>query len=234
MTIDLYGPLGIRKYVWTCLGLSQSPLVYNLAIHELVPRPDQYPPDYHSWNISNQMDESPLPQESFHELVEESEGGRWSLYRDRMLKVEAAVLRHRIPCWGFVVTERSSPGRLDTVKLTERGILPGPIYGKLKAGQQVTLGTGEILDPRDFLGPDIPGRKLAILGDTCDSRELANIGQDLDLLGEDPVTLSRQVSMRRPTVHSELCEINITISGIHLALFSSRGHYGGQAEGEVH
>ena len=183
VTIDLYGPLGIRKYVWTCLGLSRSPLVFRLAIHELVPRPDQYPPDWDSWQVSHVMEEPPLPQESFHELLEHSEGS-WSLHQDRMVRVEAAVLRHRIPSFGFVVTERSSPGRLDTAKLTGRGILPGPIYGKLKSGHPVTLDSGETLQPADFLGPNIPGRKLAILGDTCDSSELANIAQDLDLLGE--------------------------------------------------
>ena len=115
MTIDLYGPLGIRKYVWTCLGLSRSPLVFKLAIHELVPRPDQYPPDWDSWSVSHQLEEPPLSQESLHELVEYS-GSGWSLYQDRLLRVEAAVLRHRIPSFGFVITERSSPGRLDTVR----------------------------------------------------------------------------------------------------------------------
>ena len=53
------------------------------------------------------------------------------------LNVVAAALRHRVPSWGFVITERSGPGRLNTERLGEIGIRPGPIYGKLKAGQKV-------------------------------------------------------------------------------------------------
>ena len=186
VTIDLYGPEGLRKYVWTCLGLSRSPLVFKLAVHEIIPREDQYPPDWDTWEVSHQMTERPLPQESSYERLEYSEAVRgWSLHQEKMLRVEAAALRHRIPSFGFVITERSSPGRLDTDKLAELGILPGPIYGKLKSGQTVTLDSGQTLQPDQFLGPSLPGRKLAILGDTCDSSELQLIAKDLDLLGEN-------------------------------------------------
>ena len=54
----------------------------------------------------------------------------------------AAALRHRIPSYGFVITEKSSPGRLNTEKLEEIGIRPGPIYGKLKARQKVCIVLG--------------------------------------------------------------------------------------------
>ena len=50
----------------------------------------------------------------------------------------AAALRHRIPSWGFLVIEPSSPGKLDTEKLTAAGVNPGPAYGKLKAGHKVS------------------------------------------------------------------------------------------------
>ena len=52
------------------------------------------------------------------------------------------------------------------------GIRPGPIFGKLKAGQTVHF-EGQTLDPKDFVGPDIPGRQVAVCGDTCDSSELS-------------------------------------------------------------
>ena len=155
-------------------------------MHEIIPREDQHPPDWDTWDVSQEMTEPPLPQESFYERLEYSEAVRgWSLHQDKMVRVEAAVLRHRIPSFGFVITERSSPGRLDTEKLAVLGILPGPIYGKLKSGQAVTLESGQRLEPDQFLGPSLPGRKLAILGDTCDSSELQFIANNLDLLGEN-------------------------------------------------
>ena len=51
----------------------------------------------------------------------------------------AAALRHRIPSYGFIITEKSGPGRLNTEKLEEIGIRLGPIYGKLKARQKVCI-----------------------------------------------------------------------------------------------
>ena len=32
---------------------------------------------------------------------------------------------------------------------------------------------GQTLDPKDFVGPDISGRQVAVCGDTCDSSELS-------------------------------------------------------------
>ena len=160
--------------------------MFRLAVHEIIPRADQYPPDWDSWQVGHQMTEPPLAQESSYERLEYSEAVRgWSLHQDKMVRVEAEALSHRIPSFGFVITERSSPGRLDTDKLAELGILPGPIFGKLKSGQAVTLDTGQTLRPEEFLGPCSPGRRLAILGDTCDSSELQLIAKDLDLLGEN-------------------------------------------------
>ena len=99
----------------------------------------------------------------------------------------AAALKHRIPSFGFIITERNSPGRLNSDKLSGMGIHPGPIYGKLKAGHKVTLDSGDVLDPGDYLGPEVPGRRLAILGDTCDSREVVDVAGNLDVLGNTSI-----------------------------------------------
>jgi ribonuclease Z len=39
--IDVFGPLGLRKYLTTSLSLARSPLPYKYRICELVPDPDQ-------------------------------------------------------------------------------------------------------------------------------------------------------------------------------------------------
>jgi len=97
--------------------------------------------------------------------------------------VEAAALAHRVPSFGFVVTEAAVAGKLDSARLLAAGIRPGPIYGRLKAGQEVAW-EGAVLRPADFLGPEAAGRRVAVLGDTADSAELvALVGEEgLDLL----------------------------------------------------
>jgi len=96
--------------------------------------------------------------------------------------VVAAALKHRIPSFGFIVSEKDSPGKLDSARLLELGVKPGPIFGKLKNGYKVVLDSGKELDPKDYVGPDIPGRKIAVMGDTCDSSEIIPFSTNLDVL----------------------------------------------------
>jgi len=169
--------------VTTSLSLSRSPLIYKVVIHEMIPRLDQYPDDWKSWDFEHEQTDLTLPQEKSHSRVSfDEDSGCWPLVQDTGLTVVAAALRHRVPSWGFVITERSGPGRLNTERLGEIGIRPGPIYGKLKAGQKVTLDSGVVLDPEEYLGPPVHGRSLAILGDTCDSSELLTCAPTLDVL----------------------------------------------------
>ena len=100
------------------------------------------------------------------------------------MKVTAAALKHRIPSFGFIISEKPSPGKLDSKKLSDFGVPPGPIFGKLKSGLKVKLDSGLELDPAKFVGPEVPGRKIAIMGDTCDSSEILPLAQDLDVLGK--------------------------------------------------
>jgi len=42
--VEIYGPLGLRKFLHTTLGLSGSSLMIRISVTELVPRPDMYHP----------------------------------------------------------------------------------------------------------------------------------------------------------------------------------------------
>eukprot|EP00092_Neocalanus_flemingeri_P010078 GFUD01010861.1.p1 GENE.GFUD01010861.1~~GFUD01010861.1.p1 ORF type:complete len:372 (+),score=92.96 GFUD01010861.1:251-1366(+) len=180
--VEIYGPKGLRKFVHTTLGLSRSGLAFKIVIFELVPRSDMYPPDWGQLGVEHELPSAEkLPVEVGHTNIETSDSS-WKLFSDGQYSVSAAALKHRIPSFGFVISESSSPGPLDSKKLAEKGVKPGPIYGQLKKGESVKLESGEILNPLDYLGPDIPGRKVAILGDTCDSSEMIPISEDLDVL----------------------------------------------------
>ena len=97
-------------------------------------------------------------------------------------EVKAAVLQHRIPCFGYVVHEKDKPGSLNVQKLKELGVKPGPVYAQIKSGIQVQMDNGEVIKPDDVLGPPKKGRKVTILGDTKDSSEMLSICQDSDVI----------------------------------------------------
>ena len=53
-------------------------------------------------------------------------------------------LKHRIPCFGYVIQESDKPGKLDVEKAKKLGVKPGPDLGLLKSGKSViAVGTGQ-------------------------------------------------------------------------------------------
>lgn len=96
-------------------------------------------------------------------VVEIDEG---IVYEDGQFTVEAVHLEHRIESFGFRIREADQTGRLDVAKLKALGVPPGPLYGQLKQGLTVELPDGRKVCGADVIGPPIPGRVIAILGDT--------------------------------------------------------------------
>merc|ERR1711974_35616 len=126
-----------------------------------------------NWDVEQELTGAPLPQErTYKRLKADDETGDWCVLKEGKVEVQAAALAHRIPSFGFLIIEAPDTGKLDSARLLEVGIKPGPIYGKLKAGLTVEF-EGKTLCPKEFLGPEIPGRRLAILGDTKDSSWLS-------------------------------------------------------------
>jgi ribonuclease Z len=81
------------------------------------------------------------------------------------------------------MNENDKPGKLDALKLKkDYDINPGPVYGKIKSGEVIKLDDGKQINPEDYLSPSLPGRKLAIFGDTYDSYHMALICKGSDLL----------------------------------------------------
>eukprot|EP00088_Acartia_fossae_P068588 TRINITY_DN8735_c0_g1_i1.p1 TRINITY_DN8735_c0_g1~~TRINITY_DN8735_c0_g1_i1.p1 ORF type:complete len:370 (+),score=54.85 TRINITY_DN8735_c0_g1_i1:52-1161(+) len=181
-TVEIYGPVGLRKYIATTLSLSRSPLSFRISVIEIIPRDDQYPDNWNDWKVEHEIDSAlKLPQESQYrrECYDEELKG-WKLLDDaKGFVVHAAALEHRIPSFGFQILEPSSPGQLDVKKLQETGLKPGPAYSKLKNGIPVHHD-GIDLQPTDFIGPSIPGREIIIFGDTRNSDEILNFAKNPD------------------------------------------------------
>ena len=114
-------------------------------------------------------------------------GLTWTVLLSRGVRVVAAQLRHRVPCWGYVFQER----------MQRLGPAPPPDAGR---GQQAadpaaaaaasasdSDGEGGSGAPPSGGGQLLvrPGRKLVILGDTCDSSAIAPLARNCDLLSHE-------------------------------------------------
>ena len=85
-------------------------------------------------------------------------------------------VEHRVPAYGYAFVEDTRPGRFDVEAARARGIQPGPAYHQLQQGETVDGVT-----PEDVMGPDRPGRRIVISGDTapCQGTEAFAHGADV-------------------------------------------------------
>src|ERR1051325_5933804 len=58
------------------------------------------------------------------------------IFEDEEYEVSCAWLKHNVPDLGFRIREKDRPGRFDVEKAREMGIPSGPIYGRLKRGEE--------------------------------------------------------------------------------------------------
>lgn len=119
-----------------------------------------------------------------HSVVSPSRDGdgslSWHLCDTPNYSVSAGSLLHTVPCWGYVFREKDQPGSLDLEKLMASPLgskRMGPWLAALKQGATVEGVTRE-----DVCGPTLVGRKLVVLGDTCDASGVAHLAQNANLL----------------------------------------------------
>lgn len=61
------------------------------------------------------------------------------------------------PVMAFICECKPRPGTLSLEKCLELGVPKGPMLGKLKNGETLTLANGRIVRPEDVKEPDDPG-----------------------------------------------------------------------------
>ncbi|EOK2351205.1 MBL fold metallo-hydrolase [Escherichia coli] len=80
-------------------------------------------------------------------------------------------LEHPLECYGYRIEEHDKPGALNAQALKAAGVPPGPLFQALKAGKTIMLEDGRQINGADYLAAPVPGKALAIFGDTgpCDA-----------------------------------------------------------------
>lgn len=96
--------------------------------------------------------------------------------------VSYGLLKHGIPCYGYRVEEKPKAGTLDVAKLKADGIQEGPLFGRIKNGETIKLEDGRIINGKDYIGEDIPGRIVAIIGDTKPTDIILDLVKDADVM----------------------------------------------------
>lgn len=111
--------------------------------------------------------------------------------------IAAVPVRHKGEAYGYVLVEDERPGHLDPQLAQRLGVTPGPDFGRLQRGETVGGVT-----PAQVMGPDRPGRKIAISGDTAPCEALLVAAHEADLLVHEATFAEEEAERARQTSHS--------------------------------
>lgn len=204
--IDIYGPEGIRDMIRAVMQTSFSRITVPYRVHELkniayLHGKFSQPPRV--YNINTSFVPRFGEREGGRDIYPD-ENGIYHLASDDVLTVKAAAIQHTVPCVGYVVEEKDPIPTLDVDKVASlvesnkdelqqikarsgrgRPFAYKEFYAELKnLGQDevFTFPDGTVVRGRDIHFPPRRGRKLVVLGDTCDASGIRSIAMDADIL----------------------------------------------------
>lgn len=135
----------------------------------------------------------------FHEFNETSLG---KIFENEKFSVYAEKLDHTTFCVGFRVIQKDLEGTLDAEKLRAAGVPFGPLFGKVKSGENVVLEDGREIIASDYLSPPRPGKVVTILGDTRRCHASVRLGVNADILVHESTYGKGDETMARKHGHS--------------------------------
>lgn len=124
------------------------------------------------------------------------------VFEDHKFKVTAQVLDHGIKSFGYRIEEADDTGDLLVDKLKAENIPAGPLYGKLKRGEDVLLPDGRTLFSKDYLGQKRQGRIVTIFGDTRPTKASINLAKNADVMVHESTFSAGQEKMAKNYFHS--------------------------------
>jgi ribonuclease Z len=107
------------------------------------------------------------------------------------------AVEHRTSAYGYAIAEAERRGRFDEARGRELGIEPGPVVGRLLAGETV-----EGVSPEQVIGPPRPGRSVVISGDTAPCDAVVDAARGADLLIHEATFADEESDRARQTSHS--------------------------------
>lgn len=133
----------------------------------------------------------------FHEITAEG-----IIFEDQKFKVICRKLKHGIQSFGYRIEEADHQGMLQADKVKEAGIPFGPMYGKLKKGETITLEDGRTFNGKEFIGETQKGRIVTILGDTKKTKNNVLLAENASILVHESTFDGANRKMARDYNHS--------------------------------
>ena len=122
--------------------------------------------------------------------------------RDGYEIVPFAVNHRGSSSLGFTLVEETRKGRFDPDRARELGIPEGPMWGLIHRGQPVTLDDGRVIQSSELVGPQRPGRRVVVTGDTRPCPATVEHSRNADLLIHEATFGDEEAERAVETGHS--------------------------------
>ena len=110
-----------------------------------------------------------------HTVVDDS-----IIYKQDDFIVRSKKMKHTVTDYAYMIEEIRQPKFIKS-KALELNVPPGPLFGKLQAGYEVTVD-GVVIKPEQVLGPPRKGVKLVFSGDTIPQESMIEFARGVDVL----------------------------------------------------
>jgi ribonuclease Z len=117
-------------------------------------------------------------------------------------RILAFRVSHGLAANGYAFAEVPRPGRFDLETARALGVPEGPLFGRLQAGETVTLEGGEEVRADQVLGPPRPGRTIVLTGDTAPAATVLEVAHLADLLVHEATFSEEERGRADETLHS--------------------------------
>ncbi len=187
--LRIYGPRGVKEFLLSALRLTRMRIPRDFFIHELIDTPEEASAIMAREAASGVNSAAGLtlhdPSEPASNTLVlptlDAAGNRtWNLYDGPAFQMMAGAIAHTVPCWGYVFREHDQPGALDLERL-----MVSPLGSKRLGPWLQALKNGETIEGvrrEDVCGPTLVGRKVVVMGDTCDPAGIAHLAHKCNLL----------------------------------------------------
>jgi ribonuclease Z len=125
-----------------------------------------------------------------------------TIFEDEEYAVACLPLHHRVPAFGYRVTEKDRQGRFDVERAAALGIPAGPLYGRLKRGETITLPDGRTVAGAELTGPPRRGRTVVYCTDTTYCENSVTLARSADLLIHEATFADEDAPLARQSAHS--------------------------------
>ena len=136
-------------------------------------------------------------------------------YQNNGFNVEAHMLNHGIPSFGYRIEAPYTSGKIDVSALKEIGLEPGPKYQDVKNNETFEYN-GIIYNSKDFKGDAVKGPVIAIFGDTmpCQNEEI--IADHANVMVHESTYIEGDKSLANNYHHSHIEDVFTLIENAHV------------------